>query len=165
MQFKFHFHVLVQVKSIPFSGTGKHKYSFPKVEVPPLPLHFCDCEEHSSPSGVVGKKQSYNAEPETGGMKDEEINIMNAVMNKLFEKEMVSGSMHYEKEQKPHGSPTSVQSDEHEVDSATDDDDLIINIETKKKKTALTSSEELERILGNQVRLCVSSTNSILVAA
>ncbi|KAF7836547.1 Nucleolar protein 8 [Senna tora] len=150
-QLRIFFPKLRKVKSVPFLGTGKHKYSFPRVEVPPLPVHFCDCEEHSSPTSTVRGKQFYNEEPERGGMNDEEINIMNAVMNKLFEKEKISSPMQYEKEQKnSHESPDDLQSDEY-VDSATDDDDdLIINVETKKKKTALIGSEELVRILGNQ---------------
>lgn len=40
----------MQVKSLPFRGTGKHKYSFQRVEVPSLPVHFCDCPEHNNPT-------------------------------------------------------------------------------------------------------------------
>ncbi|KAK4256076.1 hypothetical protein QN277_008989 [Acacia crassicarpa] len=141
---------LRKVKSIPFTGTGKHKYSFPKVEAPPLPVHFCDCEEHSSPSGTIRPKQFHNVEAEGGGMNDEEINIMNAVINKLFERENLSSPTHIEKEQNSDVSPGGLQSDESEADSASDDDGLIINMETKKKKTDIIGSLELERILTNQ---------------
>ncbi|XP_054810894.1 protein REPRESSOR OF SILENCING 3 [Prosopis cineraria] len=141
---------LRKVKSIPFTGTGKHKYSFPKVEIPPLPVHFCDCEEHSSPSGTIRPKQFHNGGAESGGMNDEEINIMNVVMSKLFEREKMPSPMHFEKEKSSNVSPGGLQSDESEADSATDDDGLIINIETKKKKTAIKGSQELQRILRDQ---------------
>ncbi|XP_028753402.1 nucleolar protein 8 [Neltuma alba] len=141
---------LRKVKSIPFTGTGKHKYSFPKVEVPPLPVHFCDCEEHSSPSDTVRPKQFQNGDAESGGMNDEEINIMNVVMNKLFEREKASSPVHFEKEQNSNVSTDGLQSDESEADSATDDDGLIINMDTKKKKTAVIGSLEVERLLGNE---------------
>lgn len=143
--------ILVQVKSIPFSGSGKHKYSFQNIKVPPLPVHFCDCEEHCSPSGTERGKLSFNGVAESGGMNDEEINIMNAVMNKLFEKEKVSNTKHLEKQQDSFESPDALHPDECEVDSGTDEDDLIINMQTKKSKPTLMGSEELERILQNQV--------------
>ncbi|KAI4295263.1 hypothetical protein L6164_035327 [Bauhinia variegata] len=151
-QLKIFFPKLKKVKSIPFSGTGKHKYSFQNVEVPALPVHFCDCEEHSSPSRTIRGKKNYDGEAESGGMNDEEINIMKAVMNKLFEREKASNTMHGKTEQDSLESPDNLQSGEYE-DSETDDDDLIINIETKKKKTALiggSQDQELERLLENQ---------------
>ncbi|KAI9110511.1 hypothetical protein K1719_018377 [Acacia pycnantha] len=141
---------LRKVKSIPFTGTGKHKYSFPKVEVPPLPVHFCDCEEHYSPFGTIRPKQFRNREAEGGGMDDEEINLMNVVINKLFERENLSSPTHVKKEQNCDVSPGGLQSDESEADSLSDDDGLIINMETKKKKTDKIGCLELERILRNQ---------------
>ncbi|PNY11120.1 serine-rich adhesin for platelets-like protein [Trifolium pratense] len=156
------------VKSIPFSGTGKHKYSFQNIKVPPLPVHFCDCEEHCSPFITKREKLSMNAEAENGGINDEEINIMNAVMNRLFEKEKVSNTKHHENKHDYFQSPdalhsnerevdsVALHSNEREVDSATDDDDdddddgLIINIATKKNKPALTGTRELEKIMESQ---------------
>ncbi|KAI9110520.1 hypothetical protein K1719_018386 [Acacia pycnantha] len=141
---------LRKVKSIPFTGTGKHKYSFPKVEVPPLPVHFCNFEERSCPSGTIGPMQFLNGEAGGGGMNDEEINIMNVVINKIFERENLSSPTHIEKEQNSDVSPGGLQYDESEADSASDDDGLIINMETKRKKTDIIGSLELERILRNQ---------------
>ncbi|EPS66732.1 hypothetical protein M569_08046, partial [Genlisea aurea] len=42
-----YFPKLRKIKAIPLKGSGKHKYSFQRVEVPPMPVNFCDCEEHS----------------------------------------------------------------------------------------------------------------------
>lgn len=138
----------LQVKSIPFSGTGKHKYSFQNIKVPPLPVHFCDCEEHCKPFVPEREKLSIDRAAESGGINDEEISIMNAVMNKLFEKEQVSNAKNLGEEKDSFESPDALHSDECE-DSATDEDDLIINVETKKNKTALTEDKELQRILEN----------------
>lgn len=77
----------LQVKSIPFSGTGKHKYIFQNIKVPPLPVHFCDCEEHCKPFVLEREKLSIDRAAKSGGINDEEISIMNVVMNKLFGKE------------------------------------------------------------------------------
>ncbi|XP_019416983.1 PREDICTED: uncharacterized protein LOC109328135 isoform X2 [Lupinus angustifolius] len=142
---------LRKVKSIPFSGTGKHKYSFQNIKVPSMPVHFCDCEEHCSPSGTERGKLCFDqVAAESGGMNDEEINVMNAVMNKLLQKEKISNTKHLEKQQDSLESPDAVQSNESETGSGTDEDDIIINIQTNKSKAALTSSEELERILQSQ---------------
>jgi len=143
-------YIPVQVKSIPFSGTGKHKYSFQNIKVPPLPVHFCDCEEHCSPIITERGKLSIDGGAESGGMNDEEISIMNSVMNKLLQKEKVSSVENLGKEKDLYKLPDTLQSDECE-DSATDEDDLIINMETKRNKTALIGNQELERILENQV--------------
>lgn len=143
-------YIPVQVKSIPFSGTGKHKYSFQNIKVPPLPVHFCDCEEHCSPFVTERGRLSIDRAAESAGMNDEEISIMNAVMNKLLQKEKISSVESLGKEKDLYKSPDTLQSDEAE-DSAADEDDLIINMETKRNKTALIGNQELERILENQV--------------
>ncbi|BAT79944.1 hypothetical protein LR48_Vigan721s000200 [Vigna angularis] len=140
---------LRKVKSIPFSGTGKHKYSFQNIKVPPLPVHFCDCEEHCSPFVTERGRLSIDGAAESAGMNDEEISIMNAVMNKLLQKEKISSVESLGKEKDLYKSPDTLQSDEGE-DSAADEDDLIINMETKRNKTALIGNQELERILENQ---------------
>ncbi|PKA57895.1 hypothetical protein AXF42_Ash012434 [Apostasia shenzhenica] len=72
---------VMQVKSLPFKGTGKHKYSFQRIEVPPLPIHFCDCEEHSKEAETVNQK--YLSSLNTLVL-ERERNIMNTVMNKLI---------------------------------------------------------------------------------
>jgi hypothetical protein len=106
-----------------------------------------------------------NVEAENGGINDEEIKIMNAVMNRLFEKEKVSNTRHHGNKHDSFESPdalhsnerevdsVALHSNEREVDSATDDDDdgLIINIATKKNKPALTGTQELEKIMESQV--------------
>ncbi|XP_057524597.1 protein REPRESSOR OF SILENCING 3 [Amaranthus tricolor] len=53
MQLRMFFPKLRKVKSLPFRGTGKHKYSFRRVEVPSLPVHFCDCPEHNNPTETL----------------------------------------------------------------------------------------------------------------
>jgi len=102
------------------------------------------------------EKLSISGEAEIGGINDEEINIMNAVMNKLLEKEKVSNTKHLGKKHDSLESLNAFHSNEFEVDSATDDgddddDDLITNIATKKNKAALTGTQELERIMESQV--------------
>ncbi|KAF2302359.1 hypothetical protein GH714_034925 [Hevea brasiliensis] len=89
-----YYSVSAQVKSLPFSGTGKHKYSFRRVEVPSLPTHFCDCEEHSGPLHHAEEKQIPVQEEQGGGMTKEELDVMNSVMNKLFEMENISTTAH-----------------------------------------------------------------------
>ena len=63
----FTFYLLVQVKSIPVLGTGKHKYSSTKVEVPPLPVNFCDCEEHWRATGTTRLREFHNGQAEIDG--------------------------------------------------------------------------------------------------
>ncbi|QHO57657.1 hypothetical protein HN51_012213 [Arachis hypogaea] len=137
----------MQVKFIPFTGTGKHKYSFQNIKVPFLPVHFSDCKEHCSPSGTERGKLHIERASEIGGMNDEEINIMNIVMNKLLGKENVSKKKNLEIEDS-FESPAHL--DDSEVSSSTDEDDLIINVNTKKNKSSIIGSEELQMILENQ---------------
>lgn len=69
---------------MPFKGTGKHKYSFQRVEVPPLPIHFCDCEEHCGPFEMAN--ETYISALNSAAYKKER-SIMTSVMNKFLEKE------------------------------------------------------------------------------
>lgn len=78
---------LRKVKSVPYSGTGKHKYSFQRVEVPSLPIHFCDCEEHSGSSEIAKVKQVSDIEEQAGNVNKEELDMMRSVMNKIFKRE------------------------------------------------------------------------------
>ncbi|RYR57497.1 hypothetical protein Ahy_A05g023229 isoform K [Arachis hypogaea] len=146
-QLHIYFPRLRKVKSIPFTGTGKHKYSFQNIKVPLLPVHFCDCKEHCSPSGTEKGKLHIERATEIGGMNDEEINIMNVVMNKLFGKENVSEKKNLETED---SFESPAHPDDSEVGSSTDEDDLIINVNTKKNKSSIIGSEELQMILENQ---------------
>lgn len=80
------------MKSLPISGTGTHKYDFPHVEVPPLPVHFCDCEEHnvSDPTSKSMDTKTGDLDAGNGGMDEDEIKMMNTVLNKLFERQDAS---------------------------------------------------------------------------
>lgn len=148
---------VVQVKLLPLSGSGKHKYSFQNVEVPPLPIHFCDCEEHSIDPHPAKEKQTNDLEAQSGGMNEEEINIMNSVMNKLFEREKVSDAAHSENGQAKERDNSAklisgLQFDENEADSETDEDNLIINVvKRKNNRMDLLSVQEKEQISENQV--------------
>lgn len=79
-----YFPKLRKVKALPFKGTGKHKYSFRHIEVPSYPIHFCDCEEHCGPPEAANSEY---ASVLNAAAYEKEHNIMNSVMNKLFEKE------------------------------------------------------------------------------
>ncbi|XP_077222305.1 RNA-binding (RRM/RBD/RNP motifs) family protein isoform X2 [Tasmannia lanceolata] len=86
MQLQIFFPRLRKVKSLPYSGTGKHKYSFQRINVHSLPVHFCDCEEHCAASETSGRAD-LSFQTQIGVINNEELNIMNSVMNKLFERE------------------------------------------------------------------------------
>ncbi|KAL5231618.1 hypothetical protein ABZP36_030394 [Zizania latifolia] len=74
----------LQVKALHFKGSGKHKYSFRRIEVPSYPIHFCDCEEHCGPPEAANDE--YASVLNTTAFAKEH-NITNSVMSKLFEKE------------------------------------------------------------------------------
>ncbi|PPD67732.1 hypothetical protein GOBAR_AA39680 [Gossypium barbadense] len=80
------------IKSLPFSGTGKHRYSFQRVEALAFPLHFCDCAEHSGRFNAVKQKEVRHHEEINDGMNEEELSLMSSVMNKLFERENISNT-------------------------------------------------------------------------
>ncbi|XLU70102.1 hypothetical protein S245_029155 [Arachis hypogaea] len=147
VQFLHATYVLMQVKSIPFTGTEKHKYSFQNIKVPLLPVDFCDCKEHCSPSGTERGKLHIERATEIGGMNDEEINIMNVLMNKLLGKENVFEKNNLETED---SFESPAHPDYSEVGSSTDEDDLIINLNTKKNKSSIIGSDELQMILENK---------------
>lgn len=75
---------VLQLKPLPFKGSGKHKYSFRNIEVPSYPIHFCDCEEHCGPPEKANEE--YAAVLNRVAY-EKERNIMNSVMSKLFEKD------------------------------------------------------------------------------
>ena len=72
------------MKSLAQVGIGKHKYSFQRLQVPSTPTHFCDCEEHSNEFPPPSKKQSSEVEDASYGINEQELDIMNSVMNKIF---------------------------------------------------------------------------------
>lgn len=114
------------MKSLPFGGTGKHKYSFQRIEVPPFPIHFCDCEEHQE------KGTPFDLEISNGGIRKEELSIMESVMKKLFEKEThskaVPDSGKSTEERNSSTELIDIAVDEIMSDPPSDEDNLIINI-------------------------------------
>lgn len=143
-QLRLFFPGLGKIKSIPFRGTGKHRYSFRRVEVPPLPKHFCDCEEHSEPPAAAAKCRHIPIMEEQGaGMDKEELTLMNSVMNKLFQMENVSDNAccEIELDKKVDDSMKTTDKpplEENEGDIDEDDDNLIINMVSVPQETILT---------------------------
>lgn len=170
-QLRIFFPKLRKMKSLPFSGTGKHKYSFQRIEVPSLPTHFCDCEEHSGPPHIAQKQYFCDPEPQSGGMNKDELNMMNSVMNKIFERETdlkvaynVTGltkgghdSLKSTNERLIDDNESDHAADEDELrvdgnesDLAEDEDNLVINMFTGRHRMALLGSQEQEAISMNQ---------------
>ncbi|KAJ4959311.1 hypothetical protein NE237_026422 [Protea cynaroides] len=137
MQLQIFFPSLRKVKSLPYTGTGKHKYSFQRVEVPPLPIDFCDCEEHCKPHENAKQRQISAFEPVSGEISKEELHLMNSVMNKFLEREdndniiAANGGARFviEGDYSSH-SIGGVLVNDSETDKATDDDNIVMNIIT-----------------------------------
>ncbi|KAM0017764.1 putative RNA recognition motif domain, nucleotide-binding alpha-beta plait domain superfamily [Helianthus debilis subsp. tardiflorus] len=130
-QIHIFFPKLGKVKSLAQVGIGKHKYSFQRIQVPPVPTHFCDCEEHSLAFPPPSKKQSMEIDDAIYGINEQELNIMNSVMNKIFEranpsKKVIEHSESTNEEDEP------VTAETDEEDQLTDDDDMIINVGNRK---------------------------------
>lgn len=154
----------MQVKALPFSGTGKHKYSFQRVEALPLPRYFCDCEEHSVPSCPAKGNQMQNQtkkevemhglEGESSGVNEEELKIMNSVMNKLFERENVSKAASHETgpADNGHGSIKLIE-DLQFSENEEDADNIVINAVSRgNNKISLSQCQEKSTTLPvNQV--------------
>uniref|UniRef100_A0A804P5A0 Uncharacterized protein n=1 Tax=Zea mays TaxID=4577 RepID=A0A804P5A0_MAIZE len=152
LKINIYFPKLRKVKALPLKGTGKHKYSFRHIEVPSYPIHFCDCEEHCGPPEEANNEY---ASVLNAAAYEKERNIMNSVMNKLFEKEnehfdsgamekcddrtdtiepsnTVNGMQIEETEDAPEDLDD-LQMEETEESSDEDlDDDLVINIAPRK---------------------------------
>lgn len=182
MQLKMFFPKLRKIKAIPLKGTGKHKYSFQRVEVPPLPVHFCDCEDHSVPlepakrnhSGLLAPSQRNNTnddhEVDNYGVNEEELNMMKSILDKLLEKEIHSEivpSKAEPTEEVQHDASVvdKWQVDDNEEDQVSDEDNLVINIVRKssKKDTSfedwgLKSSSANQDTLVSELK-CLSNTN------
>lgn len=157
----------LQVKPLPFKGSGKHKYSFRNIEVPSYPIHFCDCEEHCGPPEAANDEY---ASVLNAVSYEKERNIMNSVMSKLFEKENehfessemeksdvhinmgepseVVNQRHMEQtEGAPGEDLDDIQMEETEEPSDEDlDDDLVINIAPRKSSKSIVQvkTENLE---------------------
>ncbi|MCD7456781.1 hypothetical protein HAX54_033120 [Datura stramonium] len=133
-QIRIYFPKLGKIKSVPLRGTGKHKYSFQRVEVPSLPIHFCDCEEHSGPPYTTKQKSLCNYDSKDGGMDEKELNIMNSVLNRIFERENYSEQAPRDFElskevRSSNGTVDHLQNDKNLVNKEMgDDDNLILNV-------------------------------------
>ncbi|KAJ4842345.1 hypothetical protein Tsubulata_013758, partial [Turnera subulata] len=136
---KIFFPRLSKVKAIPFSGTGRHKYSFRRVEVPPLPRHFCDCEEHSPPDADATKanadanSQQTPASDQFGSvMNVEELDLMNSVLNELLGSQNAAAPAPQVPLPNKTDSTVAVadnepEPDQNQEDSTSDEDDLLTN--------------------------------------
>ncbi|OEL29389.1 hypothetical protein BAE44_0009584 [Dichanthelium oligosanthes] len=134
------------VKALPFKGSGKHKYSFRHIEVPSYPIHFCDCEEHCGPPEAANDEC---ASVLNAAAYEKECNIVNSVMNKLFEKE----NEHFDSSEmekcdvhtdaiEPSVAVNDIQIDESEESSDEDlDDDFVIRKGTYEFSSALPRDE------------------------
>lgn len=86
---KMFFPRLKKFKVLPSKGTGKHKYSFQRVESLPLhQLQVCGCKEHSMHPESDESNQYVldlgNDRLYDGGICEKELNIMNRVMQRLL---------------------------------------------------------------------------------
>lgn len=144
MPLRLFFPRLKKVKSLPFKGTGKHKYSFQRVEVPPLPIHFCDCEEHFDHSLTVKRVEGSDPEKTNVGINDEEISIMNSVMNKLLERKDNEKAAITDTES-PNKKDSSNEFDNGAsyVSTDTEDDNIVTNMVTRPNNiSVLTRSQK-----------------------
>ncbi|XP_050372958.1 protein REPRESSOR OF SILENCING 3 [Argentina anserina] len=138
-QLRLFFPALRTVKALPFSGTGKHKYSFQRIQLPSAPLHFCDCQEHAvtSPSPAQLNQLSDHV------INDRELNIMNKVMDKLLQKEIQHVSDYADHN-------VSLPGQQHD-EAEAEEDDLIINIVSNKQEEDILSALQELRSSGTQV--------------
>ncbi|KAL9265386.1 REPRESSOR OF SILENCING 3-like protein [Drosera capensis] len=126
----------MQVKPLPYKGTGKHKYSFQRVEIPTPPHHFCACPDHSE-AYQMESVQIDESLKKCGEINEEEISMMRSIMNKLLEREknsVLSEESPLRKEEdakKLQESP----SDENSADD-NGNDDLLINIKQGNKNSS-----------------------------
>ncbi|XP_059634549.1 protein REPRESSOR OF SILENCING 3 isoform X2 [Cornus florida] len=156
MPLRLFFPKLKKMKSLPFSGTGKHKYSFQRIEVPSLPIHFCDCEEHSGHSYTTKVEHFHDPETQRGGINEEELKIMKSVMSKIFERENISESTRLEagsanQEKNSTESIDDLIMKESEADDEADEDNLIMNmVAGGNNRVAFFGSQGNETISANE---------------
>ncbi|KAL0344969.1 UNVERIFIED_CONTAM: protein REPRESSOR OF SILENCING 3 [Sesamum radiatum] len=159
MQLNIFFPKLRKIKPIPLRGSGKHKYSFQRVEVPPLPIHFCDCEEHSGSLESAQRKCTDDHETETYGVNEDELNMMKSILDKLLEKENCSKTVPDEDEfigEVNHNVSYAdeFQVDDNDEDQVSDEDNLVINIVAQpNKRVALSGDWAQKPIAANQESL------------
>ncbi|XP_071689218.1 protein REPRESSOR OF SILENCING 3 [Rutidosis leptorrhynchoides] len=132
-QINIFFPKLGKVKSLAQVGIGKHKYSFQHIQVPALPTHFCDCEEHSLAFPPPSKRQIPEVDTASYEINEKELDIMNSVMNKIFERANPSKQVIGKSESVNIRSGSSsknelVDVENDEEDNLTDEDNLIINV-------------------------------------
>ncbi|KAL0333649.1 UNVERIFIED_CONTAM: protein REPRESSOR OF SILENCING 3 [Sesamum angustifolium] len=150
MQLNIFFPKLRKIKPIPLRGSGKHKYSFQRVEVPPLPIHFCDCEEHSGPPESA-ERNCTDHETETYGVNEDELNMMKSILDKLLEKENYSKTIPNEDEfigEVNHNvaSADEFQVDDNDEDQVSDEDNLVINIVGQPRKRVVLSGDREQKV-------------------
>ncbi|CAN6277525.1 unnamed protein product [Urochloa humidicola] len=166
-----YFPKLRKVRALPFKGSGKHKYSFRHIEVPSYPIHFCDCEEHCGPPEEANNEY---ASVLNAAAYEKERNIMDSVMNKLFEKE----NEHFDSSEmekcdvhtdtiEPSDAVNEMQIEEtegapeedlqvEEADESSDedlDDDLVINIAPRKSKKSVGQAKMEKQEVKNDLQL------------
>ncbi|KAF5725799.1 hypothetical protein HS088_TW23G00528 [Tripterygium wilfordii] len=155
-QLHFFFPKLGKVKSLPFSGTGKHKYSFKRVEVPSLPMYFCDCEEHSGIPQSAEERRNSELDVHSGVLNEEELNIMDSVMDKLFAREslkknVLSGNELIDQGEHSVKMNGAQRLDDNEVYSSAEDDNLILNVVMRAaNRVGSSDSQKQETFLDNQ---------------
>lgn len=159
---------------MPYSGTGKHKYSFQRIEVPSLPIHFCDCEEHSGSSEIAKVKQISDIEEQAGNVNKEELDMMRSVMNKIFKREDKLCTEHTNALPFDGVSPTKssdcvspiereddVPISEAESDQDNDIDNLVINmVNGGHTKSGLMENGSLENVIQVCYLMLVYKTNA-----
>lgn len=124
---------VLKIRPIPLKGTGKHKYSFQRVEIPPLPIHFCDCEEHAGPPEVTKRNPAVAHENNCYGVNEEELDMMKSILNKLLESNCSKTEKTHSNEaeltkETNHDAADAEQVDESEEDQVSDEDNIVINI-------------------------------------
>ncbi|CAN6444880.1 unnamed protein product [Victoria cruziana] len=160
MQLKIYFPRLRKVKLLPYSGTGKHKYSFQLVDAPTLPIHFCDCEQHSLPSAnATAKDVAMDTRNNVVGQ--HELDIMKSVLEKLFNAEAkpaagtVELNLLREMNYVSHLNNITELHNE-EAAEASDSDNLITNIVleggdvSSAKELVFSMKQDTDRFLGNK---------------
>lgn len=138
------------MKSLAQVGIGKHKYSFQRIQVPAIPTHFCDCEEHSLDFPPPSKKQSSEIDNASYGINEEELNIMNSVMNRIFERanppKPVIG-----RTESINGKDELAPAETDEEDHLTDEDNLIINVANRKNDSVDLLGEMRAAMMANKM--------------
>ncbi|CAA6671225.1 unnamed protein product [Spirodela intermedia] len=154
-QLQIFFPKLRKVKALPFKGTGKHKYSFQRIVVPSLPVHFCDCEEHSQLSEDLVRKRLNGLDDRKIIVNEEELNIMNSVMNKLLEKEAsmnVAEGRGVRREDLGHPdteTPADGNKAAQDTDEEADAENLVTNIEHGNIEEVLNLMQVKTRVLSS----------------